>query len=145
MSEIEYLALPYSDDDEEIMCFRAAVSDYIFAELSNEGRVIYAPISSCHNVAREHDLPTDFNFWNKMCRAFVSASYKVIVIMLPGWEESTGLTAELKLARELGLEIEWLDPIPYIMDNKELKTWMLKLEEKKDLPSQLRALVTALM
>ena len=49
-----------------------------------------------------------------MCEAFVGASSKVVVIMLPGWKDSVGLAAELELAKDLGLEIEWLDPAPYI-------------------------------
>lgn len=114
MSTLEYLALPYSHEEEEVMCYRAAVSDYIFSELSKEGRTVYAPISSCHHIARKHGMPTDWQFWKDTCRAFVSASYKIIVIMLPGWEDSTGLTAELELAESLCLEVEWLDPTPYL-------------------------------
>lgn len=112
--KIEYLALPYSDKSDEVQAWRAAVSDFIFSEFSKEGRIIYAPISSCHHIAAKHSLPGDYKFWEKMCEAFVSASSKVVVIMLPGWEDSVGLTAELELAKKLGLEIEWLDPAPYI-------------------------------
>ena len=111
---MEYLAIPYSDDSEEVMAFRTEVSDFIFSELSKEGRVIYAPISSCHHIAIRHGLPRNYEFWEKMCEAFVGASKRIIVICLPGWKESTGVTAELKLAKELGLEIEYLDPAPYL-------------------------------
>ena len=129
MSNIEYLATPYSHEDKEVMEFRAAVSDYIFSELSKEGRIIYAPISSGHHIAVHYGLPTDYKFWQKACEAFVGASYKLLVIMLPGWEESVGLTAEREVAHKLGLEIEFIDPTPYIMNNEELKTnkfWQTK-------------------
>jgi len=119
MSVMEYLGLPYSDDNEEVENYRAAVSDYIFAELSKQGRVIYAPISSCHSIAKKYGLPTNFEFWEKMCFAFVGASCKLIVIMLPGWENSKGLTAEIKLAKELNIEIELLDPTPYLKKMEE--------------------------
>ena len=111
---MEYLAVPYSSDSEEVMAFRAEVSDFIFSELSKEGRVIYAPISSCHHVAVKHGLPRNFEFWEKMCIEFVSACDKVVLICLPGWKTSTGVTAELKLAEELGKEVERLDPAPYL-------------------------------
>lgn len=114
MSEIEYLALPYSNGHEDVMVFRAEVSDFVFSELSKEGRVIYAPISSGHHVARQFGLPTDYGFWQKMCEEFVSISKKVIVICLPGWRESTGVTGELKVAHDKGIEIEYLDPAPYL-------------------------------
>jgi hypothetical protein len=130
MNELEYLAIPYSDKDKEVMEFRAAVSDYIFAELANEGRVIYAPISSCHNISKKYDLPTTFEFWKKMCFEFLSSSYKLIVVRLPGWKSSVGVIAELELAKQLGLEIEYLDPVPYLMNNKELMDWYTILGEE---------------
>ena len=130
MSKIEYLAIPYSDKDKNVMDFRAAVSDYIFAILSNEGRIVYAPISSCHSIAKKYGLPKTFEFWEKVCLEFVGLAYKLIVIKLPGWQSSVGLTAELKLAQKLGIEIEYLDPIPYIMDDKELMNWYLSLTEE---------------
>ena len=127
MNELEYLAVPYSDKDVNIMDFRAAVSDYIFAELASEGRIIYAPISSCHNISKKYGLPTTFEFWEKMCLEFLSSSYKLIIIKLPGWESSVGVIAEIKLAQKLGLEVEYLDPAPYLMNNRELLIWYLRL------------------
>lgn len=117
---IEYLALPYSDDSEDMMCWRADVSDFIFSELSKEGRSLYAPISSAHHVAKKYGMPRDWKFWKKLDEEFLSVCGKIIVIMLPGWEASVGLTAELKLAEELGLPIEWLDPEPYLRKMEEL-------------------------
>jgi hypothetical protein len=111
---MEYLAIPYSDGSEEVMAFRAEVSDFIFSELSKGGRIIYAPISSCHHIAIRHGLPRDYKFWEKMCEAFVGASKRLVLICLPGWKDSVGVTAELKLAKDLGLEIEYLDPQPYL-------------------------------
>jgi len=130
MNELEYLAIPYSDNNRWVMEFRAAVSDYIFAELSNEGRIVYAPISACHNISSKYILPNTFEFWEKVCLTFVSLAYKLIVVKLPGWESSIGVIAELKLAKQLGLEIEYLDPISYIMNNEELMHWYLSLGEE---------------
>jgi len=106
---IEYLALPYSHKSERVMVERAAISDFIFSELSKEGRIIYAPISSCHYVARTHSMPTDWRFWGKMGKTFVEASDRVLVIPLPGWEKSVGLIAEMKIAIAAGIDIEFLD------------------------------------
>lgn len=106
---IEYLALPYSHRSERVMVERAAISDFIFAELSKEGRVVYAPISSCHYIARTHGMPTDWRFWGLMGEEFVKASGRVLVIPLPGWEDSIGLTAEIEIAKENGIEVEFLD------------------------------------
>lgn len=111
---LEYLALPYTDEDEDLMDFRAAVSDIIWADLSNQGRFVYAPISSAHHIAKKYDLPRDWAFWEGLDSLFITKCDKFLIITLPGWEESTGVTAETAIAEGLGMEIEYIDPTPYI-------------------------------
>lgn len=126
MSEIEYLATPYSHKDVSVMDFRAEVSDVICADLMNQGRLIYAPISSCHHIAKKYGLPRDWQFWQRLDKEFVKACKKLIIIKLEGWEISTGLNAELELAKEYGLEIEYIDPEPYIKKIKGELNWKRK-------------------
>jgi hypothetical protein len=114
MSEIEYLAIPYTDPDEKIRDYRAEISDIVCADLMNQGRVIFAPISSCHHIAKKYDLPKDWDFWKNIDEQFIRASKKLLVITLPGWEESTGVTAERKIAQDAGIPIELIDPTPYL-------------------------------
>ena len=40
MSEIEYLAIPYTDPSSDIRDYRAEISDIVCADLMNQGRVI---------------------------------------------------------------------------------------------------------
>ena len=112
--EMEYLAIPYTDKDESVMDWRAEVSDFVCSELMKEGRVIYAPISSCHHIAKKYGLPRNWEFWKKLDETFIKASKRLIVIQLPGWKESTGVTSELKIADENGIEVEYLDPEKYL-------------------------------
>lgn len=111
---LEYLALPYTDKDEEVMDFRASVSDIIWADLSNQGRFVYAPISSAHHIAKQYDLPRDWEFWQHLDTLFISKCDRFLIITLPGWEDSTGVTAETEIAKSHGMEIEHIDPTPYI-------------------------------
>lgn len=113
-TNIEYLAIPYTDPDEEVMDFRAKVSDIICADLMNQGRYIYAPISSCHHIAKKYGLPRDWEFWKGMDEEYVSMCKTIIIVMLPGWEESTGVTAEYGIAVREGVRVEYIDPEPYI-------------------------------
>ena len=114
MSEIEYLAIPYTDPDENVMQSRAEVSDIVCADLMNNGRVIFAPISSCHHIAKKYGLPRNWEYWKKIDEEFIGACKKVLVITLPGWEDSTGVTAERGIAKQLGLPVEFIDPTPYL-------------------------------
>lgn len=119
ISDIEYLAIPYTDDDEKVMDFRAAVSDIICADLMNQGRYIYAPISSCHHIAKKYGLPRTWEFWAGMDEAYVSICKTFIIITLPAWEESTGVIEEYKIAKREGINIEFIDPAPYIKQLEE--------------------------
>jgi len=114
MSEIEYLAIPYSDPDPEVMDYRAEISDIVCADLMNQGRVIFAPISSCHHIAKKYTLPRDWEFWKNIDEQFVRASKTLLVVALDGWENSTGVTAERKIAEEAGIPVELIDPKPYL-------------------------------
>jgi len=114
MSEIEYLAIPYSDPDPEVMDYRAEISDIVCADLMNQGRVIFAPISSCHHIAKKYTLPRDWEFWKNIDEQFVRASKTLLVVALDGWEKSTGVTAERKIAEDAGIPMELIDPKPYL-------------------------------
>lgn len=114
--ELEYLAIPYSHEDESVMQWRAEVSDFIFSKLSNQGRKIYAPISSCHHVAKKYGMPRNWEFWEALDREFIKVCKRIVVIQLEGWETSTGVKAELKLAEQYGVEIEFLDPYEYLKE-----------------------------
>lgn len=116
----EYLAIPYMHDDPCVKDYRAEVSDIIAAALARKGSIIYAPISSWHHIAIKHDLPGDWEFWQELNRFFIRVCKKLIVVMLDGWKESTGVNAEIKFAKELNIPIEYLDPAPYLKELEEL-------------------------
>jgi len=121
-TNIEYLGTPYLHDDEEVMQFRAEISDMICADLMKQGRFIYAPISSCHHIAKKYGLPRDWQFWKGMDEEFVSICKRLLIITLPGWEKSTGLTAERGIAKRESIPCEFIDPEPYIEKLKEMKS-----------------------
>lgn len=113
--QIEYLGLPYTDDNPLMEDWRADISDRVAADLfMREGRIIFAPISAWHHIARKHDLPGTFEYWLELDEEFIKISKKLLIIMLPGWKESNGVNGELRLARKYNVPIEYIDPEPYI-------------------------------
>lgn len=119
ITDIEYLGLPYSDEDPTLMDYRAEISDIICADLMNQNRIIFAPISSCHHIARKYRLPRTWDFWKHVDEEFLKISKTLIIITLPGWEESTGLTEERSIAERYEIPEEFIDPDPYIRELKE--------------------------
>ncbi len=97
-----YLASPYSDPDPLVRKARYEAACDRAARLLGEGRLVYSPVVHSHALA-ERGLPGDWTFWAEHNRAMLERSSSLIVLTLPGWEDSEGVQAEIALARSLGL------------------------------------------
>ncbi len=132
-SKIEYLALPYMHANKYIVRFRASVSDIIAADLMKQGRFIFAPITMCHDIVTKYSLPGEWEFWAEMDKEFIRMCGRFLIITLKGWEDSVGVTAETKLARKYGLEIDYIDPEPYFEHfEKSFLQYMKELTKEKE-------------
>jgi hypothetical protein len=76
------------------------------------GMVVFSPISHSHPIAIANpSMPQcDFDYWMKFDEAFLCCSERLLVLMLDGWEESKGVAAEIAIAKEMGIPIEYLGP-----------------------------------
>lgn len=110
MSQLTYLASPYSHPDPSVRIQRFLAACKFTAKLMLEGHLVFAPIPATHPMAELEDLPTDWTFWERLDREMISHCYKVIVLKLDGWQESKGVAAEIKIAKDLGLPVEYSDP-----------------------------------
>jgi nucleoside 2-deoxyribosyltransferase len=104
-----YLARPYSHHDPAVreQRFRAACRAAV--ALLHAGWVVFSPIAHSHPLA-QHGLPGNWQFWERYDRAFLERCDEVVVLMLDGWEESIGVQAEIRIARELGKPVRYLAP-----------------------------------
>jgi len=112
-AKIEYLAIPYSHEDVLIRKYRFEIANKIAAALTREGRIIFSPISHCHPLT-DYGLPDSWEYWKKYAYEFLKVVKKLIVIKLNGWEKSIGVQGEIKIANELGVTIEYIDPATYL-------------------------------
>jgi hypothetical protein len=116
--DIIYLGLPYMHDDEVVMDFRADISDIVAADLANRGFNVFAPISAWHHISKKYGLPGEWEYWKDFDESFIKICSKVLIIILEGWRQSVGVTAEIDLSKKYNLEVGYIDPTPYV---KELK------------------------
>ena len=81
-------------------------------EIKNDllSKPVYSPIVSNHEVAKHHDLPKDWAYWEKIDFMFIDACQELWVLMMEGWEESKGVQAEIKYAQARDIPIKY---IPY--------------------------------
>jgi hypothetical protein len=112
-----YLASPYSHPDPEVRHQRFEAVNSAAAALMKKGYVIFSPISHSHIIARDHDLPMEWDFWERIDIQFIRMCKELWVLMLPGWDESKGVKAEIKIASDLNIPIKY---VPYVYDSDEI-------------------------
>lgn len=107
--QLIYLGCPYSHDDESVRLDRFAKVTLVASRFIQFGLPIYSPITHSHPMAIVGKLPGDWSFWESYDRIFLSMSKKMIVLKLKGWEKSVGLQNEIKIAKEMGIPIEYIE------------------------------------
>jgi len=73
------------------------------------GLHIFSPIAHSAPIAR-YGLPTTWDYWERVDRRHLEICDELLVLMLPGWQESRGVQAEIRIAAELGKPVRYLDP-----------------------------------
>jgi nucleoside 2-deoxyribosyltransferase len=104
-----YLASPYSHPDVRVRERRFEVACRAAAALLRAGVAVFSPIAHSHPIAR-FGLPTGWDYWSRLDREYLARCDVLAVLTLVGWRESTGVQAEIALARELGLPVVYVAP-----------------------------------
>jgi len=102
-----YLASPYSHADPAVREARYRAACRATAALLRAGLVVFSPIVHSHPLVA-FDLPTGWDFWEPIDRAYLARCDEVVVLTLDGWQQSTGVRAEIALARGLGKPVRFL-------------------------------------
>ena len=108
MKTLVYLACPYSDKKASVRLSRFNSVNKIAAQLMLQGMHIFSPISHTHPIAEAGGLPKGWDFWEGYDRAILATCAKMIVLQLDGWDISKGVQAEITIATELEIPIEYL-------------------------------------
>ncbi len=80
------------------------------AELIKRGIPTVSPIVHSHILYDEYGCGGDFETWQEIDLALIEACSEMIVLKLPGWEESRGVLAEAQHATLYGKPIRFLEP-----------------------------------
>jgi hypothetical protein len=112
-----YLASPYSspipenaENPKQIMEMRYHEVKRTAYLLLREQNWVHSSILHCHVLADDYALPKDSRFWNSYNKAILRKADALLILTLPSWRESRGVTAERRMAVELGLPIWFIEP-----------------------------------
>ena len=103
-----YLACPYSDEADIIQELRFKLVSKAAGKLMNQGHIVFSPISHSRPIALQCILPHDWEFWENFDKNFIEWCDQLWVLCLDGWKESVGVTAEIKIAKELKKSVWYL-------------------------------------
>lgn len=96
-----YVASPYSHPDPAVMQQRFEIACDFTARGIRRGFHMISPITYGHPIKTRHGLPDDPMIWMPLDIAILRRSEVMYIVCMPGWEESTGVTLERKIADTL--------------------------------------------
>jgi hypothetical protein len=102
-----YVASPYYDPDPSVIESRMEVVYEVMAGLMKEGNHCVSPMLM-HPVVKKHDLPNTFDYWENYSYDMLKRCDEMLVIQLPGWEESRGVKAERDFCNLHNVPIDYL-------------------------------------
>jgi hypothetical protein len=109
---IWYLGSPYSHEDIRVVQERYRWACEAAARLFERSVLVYSPIAHSHAVNRMGGLGAQtFQFWQEFDLGMIDRLSGLLVLMLPGWNRSVGLTAEINHARNTGRTVLYIEPL----------------------------------
>lgn len=108
MSELVYLASPYTDNDPALMELRWREACAATAALMRKGVMVFSPIAHSHSVAIHGALPTGWDWWQRYDALYLERCSSMIVLTLAGWESSRGVRDEITIMQALGKPIRYM-------------------------------------
>ncbi len=104
-----YLATPFTHSDKAVMDERFKRVNAVAAKLMARGDYVFSPISHTYPIALSGDLPHGWDFWAGYDDVMISRCTSVFVLILDGWKESKGVTAEIQLAKKYDIPVVFID------------------------------------
>ncbi len=115
-NDLVYLATPYSKYS---MYGRQLVFEQscrITALMMQHGILMFSPIAHSHPIVTSQHLACDWSTWAIFDHKIISACDELMVLKLPGWQESIGVNAERQIAKELYIPVSFVDPSDFDID-----------------------------
>jgi hypothetical protein len=104
-----YVAATYSnveDKDTHIDDILRYMGEFMH---SNPGVHLVSPLQHHHTLKLVPDMGSDYTYWKNFSRELLSKCDGLIVLMSEGWRESGGVQDEIAYAKELGIDILYIN------------------------------------
>lgn len=108
-----YLAGPYAHPDPLIMEERFEWLTAYAAQLMAKNILVYSPITHNHPIVIRYSLPRNWEWWERFNIPILMKCSCMHILMLEGWDKSTGVTAERKFCNVIRLPVYFINPVDY--------------------------------
>lgn len=108
--EVVYLAAPLSHPNPDILSLRQEAVKAYACRLITEGQIVFCPVAYSWELQERgaYGLKyADPESWYAFDLHFLRRSDAMVVLTLPGWEESVGGQLELKCAEQWGIPVRY--------------------------------------
>jgi len=105
MSNLIYLASPYSHPDMRVVLERFDAVCRVAAIMMSRGEFVFSPIAHTHPIAVVGDLPKGFDYWQTYDHMMLDMCGGVAVLTIDGWKQSVGVADEIRYANSIGLPV----------------------------------------
>ena len=100
-----YLACPYTHIDPKVRQKRFEQVNEVAGQLMKKGYIVFSPISHSHPISLTLNNSVDADFWLDQDKHFIDWCDELHILCLDGWQQSKGVSAEIKLAKKLNKRI----------------------------------------
>lgn len=119
MTDLVYLACPYTHDDPLVRQNRFMAANGMAARLLHRGIMVFSPITHSHLLAA-YGFPPGWDYWEPWGREYLAVCKAMVLLRLPGWEDSIGVRAEMEIMCEADKPIYFVDhdgPIDEVVES----------------------------
>lgn len=107
-----YVGGPYTHADHSIRRERFDALTKIAADFVKQGHIVYSPITHTHPIDLHFvrdDVHLSSDFWCDFDETFMSVCTEMVIVQLPGWDQSSGVKREREYFERRGLPVTFLD------------------------------------
>ena len=117
MSKKIFVASPFNGTEAEKEERVSKLSLYC-VELFNQGDCPFSALLMGLSFAKYGNLPTDTETWKVFSKTLLKGCDELHVLMLDGWDKSSGVAIEITKANSMGIEIKYINPTKKLFNYK---------------------------